>query len=224
MKREFTATIRNKTCGTDARFVVVKGRINSPPLIGKDTLQELGMLQISEDGSFAETNDLRIQDEMPKNITDRYSHIFQGIGEIRDNKNGEDFYAKFSMRPEAVPVAQKPRPVAYYLQEPLKKWLEQCLEEEIFGEVPDGKPVTWCSPLVVQPKPKFSELDKEDLEPHMIRASVDLRIPNQFMERHRITQSTVVEDFMYKFHDRTVFSKLDMKQGYHQLLLDPESR
>ena len=58
----------------------------------------------------------------------------------------------------------------------------------------------------------------------MIRASMDLRIPNQFMERHRITQGTVVEDFMYKFHDCTVFSKFDMKQGYHQLLLDPESR
>ena len=49
-------------------------------------------------------------------------------------------------------------------------------------------------------------------------------IPNQFMERNRITQSTVVEDFMYKFHNCTVFSKLDMKQRYHQLLLDPESR
>ena len=159
-----------------------------------------------------------------KDIADRYSHVFQGIGKIRDNKNGQDFYAKFSMRPEAVPVAQKPRPVAYYLQEPLKKWLEQCLEEEIFEEVPEGEPVTLCSPLVVQPKPKFSELDKGGLEPHRIRASVDLRIPNQFMERDRITQSTVVEDFMYKFHNCTVFSKLDMKQRYHQLLLDPESR
>ena len=63
VKGELTATIRNNTCGTLARFVVVKGRINSPPLIGKDTLRELGMLQISGDGSFAETNELRIQDE-----------------------------------------------------------------------------------------------------------------------------------------------------------------
>ena len=102
--------------------------------------------------------------------------------------------------------------------------MEQCLEEEIFEEVPEGEPVTWCSPLVVKPKPKFSELDKEDLQPHMIKSSVDLRIPNQFVERHRITQGTVVVDFMYKFHDCTVFSKLDIKQGYHQLLFDPECR
>ena len=98
------------------------------------------MLQIREDGSLAKTNDLRIQEEMPditavkkeevlsskiKEITDRYSQIFQGIGKIRDNKKGQDFYAKFSMRPDAVPVAQKPRPVAYYFQEPLKKWLQR---------------------------------------------------------------------------------------------------
>ena len=239
VKGEFTATIRNQTCGAVARFVVTRGRINSPPLISKSTLQELGMLQIRADGSLAETNDLRIQEEPPdvksvkrdkdlkpgiKEMTDQYSDVFKGIGKIRDIKNGKEFYAKFSMRPEAVPVAQRPRPVAYYLQEPLKQWLGQCVEEEIFEEVPEGEAVTWCSPLVVQPKPKFNTVDKEKLEPHMIRASVDLRVPNQFMERNRITQGPIVEDFMYKFHDCTVFSKLDMRQGYHQLLLDPESR
>jgi len=63
-----------------------------------------------------------------------------------------------------------------------------------------------------------------ELEPHMIRASVDLRVPNQFMERNRITQGPVVEDFIFKFHDCTVLSKLEMRQGYHRLLLDPEFR
>ena len=239
VKGEFTATIRNQTCGAVARFVLTRGRINSPPLISKSTLQELGMLQIREDGSFAKTNDLRIQEEPPgiksvkqdkdfkpeiKEITDQYSDVFKGIGKIRDIKNGKEFYAKFSMRPETVPVAQRPRPVAYYLQEPLKRWLDQCVEEEIFEEVPAGEAVTWYSPLVVQPKPKFNTVDKEKLEAHMIRASVDLRVPNQFMERNRITQGPIVGDFMYKFHDCTVFSKLDMRHGYHQLLLDPESR
>lgn len=197
------------------------------------------MLQIREDGSFAEANDLRIQEEPPgiksvkqdkdlkteiKEITDKYSDVFKGIGKMRDIKNGKEFYAKFSMRSEAVPVAQRPRPVAYYLQEPLKNWLGKCVEEEIFEEVPEGKALAWYSPLVVQPKPKFNAVDKEKLEPHLIRASVDPGVPNQFMERRRITQGPLVEDFMYKFHDCTVFSKLDMRQGYHQLLLDPESK
>jgi len=145
-KGEFTATVRNQTRGAVARFVVVRGIINSPPLISNSTLQELGMLQIREHGSFAETNDPRIQEEPRgiksvkqdkdlkteiKEITDNYSDVFKAIGKIRDIKNGKEFYAKFSMRSEAVPVAQRPSPVAYYLQEPLKKWLGQCVDEEI---------------------------------------------------------------------------------------------
>ena len=96
-----------------------------------------------------------------KKITEKFDHVFQGIGKIRDKKNDQDFYAKFSVKPEAVPVAQKPRPVPYYLQKPLKEWLEQCIAGEIFEEVPEGEPVTWCSPLVVQPKPKFCEMGKK---------------------------------------------------------------
>ena len=98
VKGEFTATVRNQTCGAVARFVVTRGRINSPPLISKSTVQELGMLQIREDGSFADTNDLRIQEELAgikstkqekdlkpeiKKITDEYSDVFKGIGKIR---------------------------------------------------------------------------------------------------------------------------------------------
>ena len=67
VKGEFTATVRNLICGAVTRFVVTRGRINSPPLISKSTLQELGMLQIREDGSFGETNDLRIQVEPSQN-------------------------------------------------------------------------------------------------------------------------------------------------------------
>ena len=49
---------------------------------------------------------------------------------------------------------------------------------------------------------------------------MDLRVPNRFMERNRITQGAIFEGFMYQFHDCTVFSK----QGHPQLLLDPGSR
>ena len=64
------------------------------------------MLQIREDGSFAKTNDLRIQEESPgiksvkqdkdlkpeiREITDQYSDVFKGIRTIRDIKNGKEF-------------------------------------------------------------------------------------------------------------------------------------
>ena len=129
------------------------------------------------------------------------------------------------MKPESnIPLAQRSTPVAYYSQGPLKKRLKQCLKVGIFEQVPEGEPVTWCSPVVAQPKQKSCGTAKDDLELHMINASIDLRIPNQYMERHRIIQGTLFEDFMYKFHDCTIFSKLNMRQGYHQLLLKLKSR
>ncbi|CAG2253961.1 unnamed protein product [Mytilus edulis] len=64
IKGEFKTTIRNKTCGTETKFIVVKGKINSPPLISKSTLMELGMLEIRTD-VFVKKNQLRIPDNRP---------------------------------------------------------------------------------------------------------------------------------------------------------------
>ena len=128
------------------------------------------------------------------------------------------------MKSGTVPVAQKPPPVPHYLQEPLSNWLDECIKDDIYEEVQPGESITWCSPLVVQPKPRYANVEKDNLEPHMIRASVDLRIPNKYMERNRIMQAAVVEDFTCKFHACKYFSKMDLRQGYHQLILHPDSR
>jgi hypothetical protein len=73
----------------------------------------------------------------------------------------------------------------------------------------------------VQPKPKFS--DKEELKSHMIRASIDMRIPNKAMMRSRCVQAPIIEDFTYTLRDCRIFSKLDLRQGYHQLKVSPET-
>ena len=131
IKGEFEAILRNQTCGKPTKFLVIKGRINSPPLISKNTLMKLGMLQIKEDGSFAAQNEMRIPTEISnihavgtrvshegiKEITSKFSSIFEGIGKkIMDNKSNKELYVQFNMKPDAVPVAQRPRPVPYYLQ------------------------------------------------------------------------------------------------------------
>ena len=225
VKGQFTATIRNNTRGQDAQFVVINKKINSPPLLCKNTLEQLGMLEIRADGSLKEENEKRIKtvtrSDKEKKITDifdEYKNVFQGVGKIKGMK------ASFTMKENAVPIAQKPRNVPYYLQKPLKIWLDKCIDQDLFERVPENEAITWCSPLVVQPKPRFKTVEPDKLEDNMIRASVDLRIPNKFMERCKITPATIVEDFTHKFHECTIFSKLDMNQGYNQLELDEKSR
>ena len=47
---EFKATARNQTRGSETILVVVKGKINSPPLLGRKSLFDLGMLDIDQTG------------------------------------------------------------------------------------------------------------------------------------------------------------------------------
>ena len=130
---EFKATARSQTRGTETTFVVVKGKINSPPLLGKKALTELGMLEIRPDGSLKEANELRIRysnnvksvlDDKAKSdlekILQQYDDVFKGIGKIFDKKNNEEFLVNFSMKLDATPITQKPHPVPYNLQEPLR--------------------------------------------------------------------------------------------------------
>ncbi len=121
------------------------------------------------------------------------------------------------MDPSATPLAQKPRPVPYLLQKPLKDWLAEGVKEEIFEKVPDREAITRCLPLVVQPKPKFTDQKNEELEYHLIKTGIDMRIPNQPLKRCRCVQSPRVEDFIYRLHDCTIFTRLDLRQGYHQV-------
>ena len=114
------------------------------------------MLQIKEDGSFANQNDMRIPGEILdirtvttnkshqaiQEITNKFSSVFEVFGKIRDMKTNKKLYVQFSMKANAAPVAQRPRPVPYYLQKPLKLWLDQCVEDRLFEGVPADEPVT----------------------------------------------------------------------------------
>ena len=226
VKGEFTATLRNKNRGTRSKFLVIQGKMDSPPPLSKSTLLDLGMLKIDPEGTLKETNELRINTvkTLDVSIEAILSEYNDGIGCFREKKTGKKIEVKLEMETDANPVAQKPRPVPYHLQKPLKAWLDQGVKEEIFKKVPDGEAITWCSPLVVQPKPKFTEMKSKVLESHMITASIDMRIPNQSMKRSRCVQSPRVEDFIYRLHDCKIFTKLDLRQGYHQLALDPSTK
>ena len=114
------ATARNETRGTDTTFVVIKGKINSPPLLGRRTLIELGMLVIRPDGSLKGSKELRRTDNKAvksilnskaksdiETILQQHEEVFKCIGKIFDTKNNEEFLVKFSMKADATPVTPK---------------------------------------------------------------------------------------------------------------------
>ena len=105
------------------------------------------MLKIDPEGTLKETNELRINtvktlDVSIEAILSEYNDVFKGIGCFREKKTGKKIEVKLEMETDANPVAQKPRPVPYHLQKPLKAWLDQGVKEEIFEKVPDGEAIT----------------------------------------------------------------------------------
>ena len=73
-------------------------------------------------------------------------------------------------------------------------------------------PTPWVSPVVVVPKQNDE-----------IRLFVDMRRANEAIIRERY-QIPTVDEVLHNLNQSTVFSKLDLKWGYHQLELHPDSR
>ena len=85
-------------------------------------------------------------------ILERYKDRLTGVGQAM--RDGQKIQLSMPMKDNATPIAQKPRRVPYLLTEPLQKPLEEFEQNDIIEQVPAQEVITWCSPLVVQPKPK----------------------------------------------------------------------
>lgn len=75
-----------------------------------------------------------------------------------------------------------------------------------------GVPTTWVSPLDAVPKPNGE-----------VRVCADMRQANEAVLRKRHPIPTV-EETLQALHEAAVFSKLDLRWGYHQSELNPESQ
>jgi hypothetical protein len=80
--------------------------------------------------------------------------------------------------------------------------------EKVDGSTP------WVSPMVVAPKPKNA---------NEIRVCVDMREPNKAILRSRHITPTL-DDMILDSNGSKVFSKMDLRNGYHQPELSEDSR
>ena len=71
---------------------------------------------------------------------------------------------------------------------------------------------TWLNPVVPGLKPNGK-----------MRLSLDMRKANVAIERERHVIPKL-EEILPELHNAKIFSKLNLREGYHQILLDEESR
>ena len=164
-------------------------------LLGRETAVQNGVLQLG-----VPVYSLKSKEE----ILHDYKGIFEGVGKLTG------FQVELHVDPEVPAVAQPVRLTPFSLQEKVKEKIEELVAMNIIEPV-EG-PTLWVSPVVVVPK-------KND----EIRLCVDMRRANEAIIRERY-QIPTVDEVLHNLNQSTVFSKLDLKWGYHQLELYPDSR
>ena len=183
---------------TDTAVIIAPD--DAPPLLGRDTAKQLGVLKVVLPVNHVPT--VNICEEIAK----KYPGIDKGIGRLRD------FEVKLYIDESVPPVQRKHNRVPIHLRSKVEKEIQRLLNEDIIEPVTG--PTTWVSSIVTPPKPK---------SPNEIRICVDMREANRAIQRTRHVTPTL-EELIADLNGATVFSKIDLRSGYHQLQLDEKSR
>ena len=211
----FDAEIESVSTGkkTVTQFLVVKGTTMSRPLLSLNTSVELGLLQLANT-TYAEvkpptgSSAISDQDHVVTQLTSEFNDVFSGLEKHKKIK------AKVIVDETVTPIAHKPRKIPHNLAQKAANEEQRLKELGVIETVPDDQPTTWCTNPVIAPKPHNLEA---------IRFCSDMRVPNTAILRP-VTEALTVDDIKFKLEGATVFSVLDMNEGYHQLELDEFSR
>ena len=141
-----------------------------------------------------------------KQPQENYPGLFKGVGKLKDTK------VKIHIDTSIKPVARRHIRTPFHLRDKVGEEIEKLLKEDVIEKV-EGEPTPWISPIVAVPKKNQNE----------IRVCVDMREPNKAILRERHLMPTV-EELIHDLNGAKVFSKLDLRNGYHQLELENSSR
>lgn len=164
-------------------------------LLGYSTATALQVLKIGENINAVNSGE---------GLKSKYPECFQGTGKLKD------FQLKLHIDRSVKPVAQPLRRLPFSLREKVEKKLED-LESRDIIEKTNG-PTPWVSPLLVVPKGQND-----------VRICLDFRQANRAIQRERHPIPTV-DEIIHEMNSAAIFSKIDLKEGFHQIELEESSR
>ena len=124
---------------------------------------------------------------------------------------GEAQVEPFSIKLEqdALPSSRPPYQVPIHLREEVSREIDKLLNSNV---IEPSKSVEWCAPIVPVRKPDKS-----------IRLCVDYRELNKVtpLDRHVIP---TLPEILDRIGQANIISKIDLTAGFHQILIEPQSR
>ena len=191
---QFTAPTAIGDVSLPTTFIIIKGK--GDILLGRKSAEAFGVLTLHYDSAYHVSHT-----DMSEYVQEKFPAVFKGIGKLTG------YEATIHLDPAVQPVAQKPRRIPFALREKVRDHISDLLEKDIIEPVEGPSP--WVSPVVVAPKPGSDN----------IRLCVDMRRANEAVLRERYPIPTV-DEILEQLNGSTVFSKLDLKWGFHQIVLD----
>ena len=152
---------------------------------------------------------------MPRNsdkvriILHDFPEVTSGLGKLINNQ------VKLNIDTTVKPVSQHLSLLSFHIRKKNESKIDELLKLDIIEPVSEA--TSWVSPLLAVPK------DPKNLKNDDVRIAVDMQKPNTAIKRTHHPIPTIDETFA-KFNQCTVFSKIDLLHGYHQIELHPESR
>ena len=137
-----------------------------------------------------------------------YDHrdVFTGLGKLKNSS------VKLNIDETVTPVSLKQRRIPFHIRKKVDEEIDRLLKADIIEKIPDSQPTPWVSPIVAVPQKDNS-----------IRLCVDMRKPNIAIKRTNFLIPTI-SDVDVLLNGACYFSKLDVRQAFHQIELEENSR
>lgn len=175
------------------RFVVVD--IDAEPLLSLEDCVQFNLI--------ARVNSIVSHSLLTKDcIYKEYNDVFEGLGKVPG-------LCTINLTDDAKPIIQAQRKIPYALQDRLKQTLLKLEENSVISKV--DYPTDWVNSLMIVEKPDKS-----------LRICLDPKPLNKFIRREHFLIPTN-EDIISKLTGKSIFSVIDMKDGFWQIELDEKS-
>ena len=197
---------------TDVTLATSQARITTDVyVLAKDCVNLLGLPDITALDVVKRNNNVAavVQQSTTLRPEDEFREVFSGLGCMREMH-------KLKVKPDAVPYAvNTPRRVALPQRKPLETELRRLVADGVIEEVKHH--TDWCAPVlpVIKPSAPGAEIS--------IRPTVDYTEFNKVVLPEKY-QLPIVDECLGGLAGCNVFSKLDARKSFFQVLLHPDSR
>ena len=166
---------------------------NSEPLLGLKDCLKFNLIKRVD-------NIIKLKTK--EELFEKFKDLFEGLGEIPG-------FCNIELEKDAKPVIQCPRKIPFSIHNNLKNTLDKLEKQNIIEKV--TYPTDWVNSLMIVEKPDKS-----------LGLCIDPKPLNTYIKREHFMIPTST-DIISKLTGKSIFTVIDMKDGFWQLKLNKES-